>query len=307
MSEPVSAGEPVVVTGGTGFIGSAVCARAVARGQRPVVLLREIEMPLAVPDVENAVVDWTDRAGLADTLRRLAPASIIHCAGASARTGVGPAALYEANVCLVARLLEAVEAARPDASVVVLSSAAVYGPDAPTPTDESSPLDPQTEYGISKVMAETLARAYAAGHGVRTSIARPFNVLGPGEPAGSVVSAIADQLLAGPAGTTVPVSLREVVSVRDFVDVEDAADALLTLGERGAAGEAYNVCSGAGTTVAELLEMATLAWDRTADLTLREPDAAGSVSIGSCDKLRRLGWAPRRTLVDTLSRMAAGR
>jgi nucleoside-diphosphate-sugar epimerase len=300
-----SALRPVAVTGGAGFIGSAVCRRAAERGVRAVALVREIEVPLLAPGVEHVVVDWSDTAGAASIFRALDPASVIHCAGAAARGGESPAALYDVNVCLVARLLESVAGACPDASVVILSSAAVYGPEPLVPTDEGAPLDPRGDYAASKAMAEMLARAFAARHGVRACIARPFNVLGPGEPAGSVVSAIAEQLLAGPRGAVIPVTLREIVSVRDFVDIDDTADALLTIGDMGLAGEAYNVCSGVGTTIRELVGQAAGVWGRTAEIVVRDPSLAGTVSIGSSDKLRALGWTPRYTLPASLQRMRA--
>jgi GDP-4-dehydro-6-deoxy-D-mannose reductase len=304
-SEPASGSRTVAVTGGAGFIGSAVCRRAAARGDRVVAMVRESEVPLLDGGVENVVVDWSDAGGAVEALRALSPSSVIHCAGASARAGESPAALYDANVCLVARVLEAVGGGCPDASVVVLSSAAVYGADAPVPTSESDPLDPRDDYGTSKAMAEMLVRAFASGHGLRACIARPFNVLGPGEPGGSVVSAIAGQLLAGPTGAAVPVTLREIVSVRDFVDIDDTADALLTIGERGEAGEVYNVCSGTGTTIAGLVEAAARAWGRTARLTASDPSLAGTISTGSCGRLRALGWKPQYTLSDSLQRIAA--
>ena len=302
---PDSGQRPVVVTGGAGFIGAAVCKRAATLGIPVVALVRSSVISLMSPDIEYVVVDWTDVAGLSGALRSLNPSTIVHCAGAAARGGESPTALYEANVCLVARLLESAVTSCPNASVVLLSSAAAYGPESPVPTGESAPLDPRTDYGTSKAMAEMLGRAFASRQGLRACIARPFNVLGPGEPSGSVVSAISEQLVAAPVGSTAQVVLREVVSIRDFVDIDDAAGALLAIGESGEAGEAYNVCTGVGVSIAELVEQAAHAWGRNAEVVVREPSLIGNVSLGSNDKLKALGWAPRHSLADTLARMAA--
>jgi len=186
----------------------------------------------------------------------------------------------------------------------LLSSAAVYGPHPPVPTAEGAPLAPTTHYGHSKVLAEGVAAAFAGVEGVRAVVARPFNVLGPGEPSGSVVELIARQV-ADAEGPIASVSLRESASVRDFIDVEDVADALLTLGTQGVAGGVYNVCSGIGVSIGDLVGSAAKARGLSADLHVEHPDAAGSVSIGDPGRLMSLGWKPRLSLEDSVSRIVS--
>lgn len=293
----------VVVTGGSGFIGSAVVREAVGAGHRVIALIRESEPALGIAGVESRIVDWHDRRALTALLGALSPDLIVHCAGSSARGQESAADLYDANVALVWTLLAAVARACPACGVVILSSAAIYGPAPEVPTLETAHPAPVGHYGHSKVLAEEVARAFAATDGVRAVVARPFNVLGPGEPAGSVVARIAGQLAADGIATEVEVRLREVASVRDFVDVEDVARALLLLGVSGRPGAAYNVCSGTGVSIRELVERGALALGRTVTLVAEQEGLASSVSIGNPERLEDLGWTPRVTLEESMQRI----
>lgn len=271
----------------------------------PVALVRACEEQSLERGAERREVDWADPGGVGSCLRDLCPSLVIHCAGASARGTQSVADIYDANVTLSAGLLEAVEAACPGAGVVLLSSAAVYGPAAPSPTAETAPPDPRSHYAASKVAAELLTTVFAVRSGLRCAVARPFNVVGPGEPAGSVVSDLAAQVFAEPAGSVVEVTLREVSSTRDFVDVRDVAEALLDIAGTGRPGEAYNVCTGAGTSISRLVKEAGRVWGREIEVTLADPGAQGTASTGDAAKLRALGWAPRRSLADSLESVMA--
>lgn len=293
--------EIVAVTGAAGFIGSAVMRACPKRGLEAVALVRACEVERLPAGTRFRVVDWADPGGISDVLAEVTPALVVHCAGATARGGETSETLRHANVALVRGLLESVSNSSPRAGVVVLSSAAVYGPGAPIPTSEEVPPAPVGDYATSKVEAESVARSFAAAFGLRVSIARPFNVLGVGEPAGSVVDVIASQILATPSGARATVRLRECRSIRDYVDVDDVADALLTLAERGEAGVAYNVCTGLGVSVAELVNLAARAWGRQVDIVVTRPEAPVTVSIGAPNRIAALGWAPTKTLAVTLA------
>jgi GDP-4-dehydro-6-deoxy-D-mannose reductase len=298
------AGLRIVVTGGAGFIGSAVVSRALEAGHAVTALIRDCEPVPTTPGLSTRVVGWDDRGGLTALLADLAPDVVVHCAGSSARAQESPAMLYDANVALVWTLLSAVAASCPACGVVLLSSAAVYGPCPSVPTAETAPLDPRTHYAHSKVLAEGVASAFFKVEGVRTVVARPFNVLGPAEPTGSVVERIAGQI-AGAPGPVAQVHLREVASIRDFVDVEDVADALLVLGAHGEAGGVYNVCSGVGVSIGDLVRHAANARGLSAELQLERPDEPGSVSVGDPARLMSLGWEPRLTIEESMRRIVS--
>jgi GDP-4-dehydro-6-deoxy-D-mannose reductase len=98
---------------------------------------------------------------------------------------------------------------------------------------------------------------------------------------------------------------RETSSVRDFLDVEDCARALVKLSVAGVSGRAYNVCSGRGVSIGEIVASAARVWGRRIELELDEPDAQGTVSIGDPAALTALGWRVERSLDDSLAAIAA--
>lgn len=291
----------VLVTGAAGFLGSAVCRAALAEGSSVVGLVRAGELVRPMEGVVYRELDWRDDTAVSTALAKAAPERIVHCAGATPRASISLSALYEANVGLVWRLLQHVTSDTPATRVVIVSSAAVYGSSPSVPAAEDEPLDPVTHYAWSKVMAEQAARAFVRADGVRVCIARPFNLLGPGEPRGSVVSDVIEQVKAGAE----VVRVRETTSVRDFIDVDDAARALLFLAERGEPGCAYNVCSGVSVTVATLIAEILRVWGSSATVEVLDQSNRGTVSLGDVHRLRELGWSPGSDLTDSLERMYA--
>lgn len=294
----------LAVTGAAGFLGASVVRRAIYRGLAPVAIVRRGEKA-ELEACEVRVVDWDRRESLVEALDGCD--AIVNAAGLTPFSGEHmPGDYYDANVQSVWRLLDAV-ASRPDGvRVLLISSAAVYGPGSSSPISEEAPKEAVGHYAASKALADTLAGHYHQTDGLDLRIARLFNIVGPGAPAESLVGTIVSQLLQP------EVRVRESVSVRDFVDVEDAADGILRIVEMGESGAAYNVCTGEGTSVKDLFELACDAWsdllDGRPELVVDEPSEAGTVSVGDCSKLLALGWSPCFTLGDSLRRMriAAG-
>ena len=296
----------LVVTGAAGFLGSRVLGAGLAAGADVVGLVRACEPRPAVAGARVTEADWASAATLAAALADARPDAIVHCAGHNGRFAGEPdlETLYDANVGAVWRVLQAARLAAPAASVVLVSSAAVYDRAAPPPLTEDAPLAPASHYGVSKLAAEQVARGFAAGDGPPVCVARTFNVVGPGEPPGSVTFELAGQALAVPPRARAHVRLLETASVRDFIDVDDVAGALVVLAAAGARGGVYNVCRGEGVAIGALVERAALVWDRPIDLELAAPAATGTVSIGDPGRLRALGWRPAYDLDAMLTRMA---
>jgi GDP-4-dehydro-6-deoxy-D-mannose reductase len=136
-------------------------------------------------------------------------------------------------------------------------------------------------------------------------VMRPFNLVGPGQAPNFALPSFAGQLAAIARGEQEPaLRVGNLTARRDFVHVDDGAEALAVLCERGEPGRAYNVAGGRATSIREALERlqrvsgveATVVEDparmRPVDLPLL---------VGDAGRLRALGWAPRRTLDDALA------
>jgi nucleoside-diphosphate-sugar epimerase len=131
---------------------------------------------------EGVAVDLTDGSGVRALVRRWTPEVIYHLAALSSdgRSWEEPERTLSANAGGAIELLEAVRAHAMHARVVRASSREVYGSAAALPIDEGSAPAPESPYAVSKLAAEQLAAVYAAAHGLRVVIARPFSHSGPG-------------------------------------------------------------------------------------------------------------------------------
>lgn len=173
--------------------------------------------------------------------------------------------------------------------VVMLSSAHVYGEPQYLPIDEKHPLAPRTEYAKAKLAAEEAARDFGSAQGISVRILRLFNVYGPRQSSEVVTAEIIQQALSDGA-----IRLRDASVRRDFVYVDDVAEALLAASSDGVADGVYNIGSGAAISIANIAA-------RVECLLGREPTRW---SEGSEDELRcniskavtYLGWAPRTDL-----------
>jgi GDP-4-dehydro-6-deoxy-D-mannose reductase len=195
--------------------------------------------------------------------------------------------------------------------IVVVSSSAVYGehPTHRLPLVEDDLLAPLVTYGVSKLAVEALALQHFRAYGIRIIIVRPFNVTGPGEPAWFVTSAFAQQIALIESGRRDPLlKVGDLETVRDFTDVRDAAEALTELAEAGEPGQVYNLCSGVGVPVDQVLSLLMQESGLNVSVS-QDPGRLRPVEIrtqiGSPAKmLRTISWRPRyclrRTLRDVL-------
>jgi GDP-4-dehydro-6-deoxy-D-mannose reductase len=315
-----------LVTGGAGFVGQWLARALLRRGHEVTsVGLHEPEASGPLTDDERRAVSWRradlrDAAAVAAVLDDVRPDMLVHLAAVSfvPDAAASSAAAYETNVLGLARLLEALRPRRAagaiDPLVLVVGSGEQYGrhDDADLPLHESAEQRPLTVYAASKAAQEQVALQAHRGEGVRVLVTRSFNHSGPGQSPRFLLPALVRRALdlrAGGSGSTLP--LGNATPVRDFLHVEDVAEAYCLLLERGTAGEAYNVASGVGTSVRELasavLQRAGVTVDISTDPALVRPVDLPAL-VGSPDKLiRATGWQPRHSrddIIDDLLRSA---
>jgi nucleoside-diphosphate-sugar epimerase len=191
---------------------------------------------------------------------------------------------------------------RVGARCVLASTSAVYGPsDGPQPIGESAPVEPRSPYGISKWLAERACHRYASDDGVQATVLRFFNVYGAGQHPSFLVSYVVDSLTRGAR-----VTLRMPRAVRDFLYVDDAVDALLAASRpRSELFRVFNVGSGQGVTVTDLVGAAENVFGRAAGIDTAEPhsgEAAAAVADVSLAR-QELGWTPGHDLEAGLAAM----
>ena len=238
----------------------------------------------------------------------VAPTHIIHLAAMSSvrESFQNPAATEDVNVRGTAALLEAAATLPKPPLVLLIGSADEYGPNDGRPLSELSLTDlhPASPYGESKKAVEELVEKSPALRKI-TIRTRSFPHIGPGQSALAFVPEVATQIVRIERGQQRPVlSVGNVSTVRDFTDVRDVVRAYLLLLQKGTRGEVYNVCSGVGVAIRDLLQK-LLALSAIPIRAEQDPGKMRPVDtpvlIGDNTKLRTLtAWKPDIPLEQTL-------
>jgi UDP-glucose 4-epimerase len=295
-----------LVTGGCGFVGSALVRLLLAQSCEVVVVddLSRGSRENFGPDLGRVRVIEQDVTGSLDRVfSSFQPQAVFHLAALHfiPDCDADPARCLRVNVDGTRSVLEAAAGLRGPVSLVLASSAAVYAPADGPHQEQQDSLGPVDVYGQSKRWAEELAAGFAARTGTGVGIARLFNVFGPGETNAHFIPSLICQMQAGES-----VRLGNLSTKRDYVFVDDVADALLRLARYGADGQSATVNIGSGRAYAgdEVLEaLSGLAEAGVAPVTdpgrLRPVDRPVLQADPTLAQ-KLLDWAPRTALVEGL-------
>jgi UDP-glucose 4-epimerase len=292
------AGRRILVTGGSGFIGSHVVRALRVRGAE-VVVADLVRYPDG--DVDSIQIDLR-APGAAERVVQPGVNTIVHLAAATSvlRSVDRPAETFTANVSVTSALLEQARRCQVD-TFVFASTNAVVGPARYFPIHERTPLAPLTPYGATKAAAEMLLSAYNAMYGVRGSWLRLTNVYGPGM--GHKDSVIPRLLKAAQAGVGFNI-YGDGSQLRDYVFVGDVADAMRRAVEDPRWSGPVVIGSAVSTSV---LDLAAMVREVTGvDLPLRhvaaKPGEMPKVQV-DVSHAQTLGWRPETSLSNGLARV----
>jgi len=249
-----------------------------------------------------------DKARIRNLIRKTRPDFIVHLASHSsvARSWKDPAGCFINNTNIFLNLLEAVRETGIKTRILSAGSSEEYGVVGrkDIPLTEKSPLNPASPYAAARVAEEEISKVYAAGYGIPIIRTRSFNHIGPRQKDIFAVSSFAKQVIEGKLKRRRKIICGNLKAVRDFMDVRDVAGAYDLLLRKGRAGQAYNVCSGRGHKLSEILDML----QKKAGTNLPVEAGAGlmrpidsPVIIGSPEKLKRdTGFRQKYTLSNSL-------
>lgn len=306
----------VLVTGADGFVGRWLIRRLLDDGREVYGAVRPAEAPRddGLTADERAAVRWLPlELGDPESVRRCADLpydAVVHLAAVASGADAlrDPGTAWEVNAAGTARLAHVLAEARrldrADPVVLVVSTGEVYGRGQQAARRETDPVAPCSPYAASKVGAEQAALEAWRRAGLHVVVARSFAHTGPGQDLRFVIPAFAQRLrFAQRIGAPV-VKVGNLEPVRDVLHVRDVVDAYVRLLARGEPGEIYNVASGQGVSLEDVLfRLATLLGVRPipeADPALMRPADILHL-VGDAAKLRAAtGWCPRRSLDDTL-------
>lgn len=316
----------ILVTGGAGFIGSAVVRLAVSRGHAVVNLdaltyaacLANIASVAGSPLYAFEQADIRDRAALDRVFAQHSPDAVMHLAAESHvdRSIDGPGDFIETNITGTYTLLEAARAwwvarGRPaEFRFHHISTDEVFGALGPTGRfTEDTPYDPRSPYAASKAASDHLARAWHATFGLPVVLSNCSNNYGPFHFPEKLIPVL---ILNALAGRPLPI-YGDGSNVRDWLFVEDHAEALLAVLAKGTPGRSYTIGSESEQTNLDLARTICAILDRKrpkvrgsyADQITFVANRPGHDARYAIDPSRirtELGWRPSVTLDEGLER-----
>jgi GDP-4-dehydro-6-deoxy-D-mannose reductase len=260
------------------------------------------------------IADLNNIPKLKSLIEEIQPDYILHLAAQSsvAESWVTPVDSFLNNTNIFLNIIDTVRLNDNAARVLSVGSSEQYGIVSETnlPLTEASPQNPANPYAVARVAQEQLAKIYADGYGIDICCTRSFNHCGPGQSDRFVVSRIVKQFVCISRGMQEPViHIGNGSIIRDFIDVHDvviAYNILLTKGKRVGV---YNVCSGSGRTikniVIELSEILNIPVEIKEEQSQIRPIDNPRI-IGSNAKMQKeFGWRPVVRFEDTMKAMFA--
>jgi GDP-4-dehydro-6-deoxy-D-mannose reductase len=301
----------VLVTGAGGLAGRAMVRHLLGpEGDREVIAVYRKNLPAPADRFTPVKLDLLDREKTLARVREAEPGIIIHLAGENHGS---LEELLAGNVIATRNLLDAAGALRDPVRVLTTGSSAGYGYAGPGPIPETAPLSPVTPYAVSKVAADLLARSYALARELPVAVVRPFNLVGPGQSDAYVCGKIILQVVEIEAGKREEISLADLTSRRDFVDVRDLAAACSSLASLAdfrdrCSGKAFNVGSGKDHSVAEIIELVRKITGKRYPVLLPEKERPIPVPFQRSDNslvTATCGWKPAIPFIQSLKDMLA--
>lgn len=258
--------------------------------------------------------DLRDAVSVNNVIKQVKPDLIFHLAAQSyvPMSWVAPAETLTTNIIGELNIFESVRnIGLKDCRIQLACSSEEYGLVYPSevPIKETNPLRPLSPYGVSKVAQDLLGFQYQKSYGLNIIRTRAFNHTGPRRGEVFVTSNFSKQIAEIEKGKRAPVIyVGNLEAVRDFTDVRDVARAYYLCLTKGTSGEVYNICSGKGYKIREvldlLLELSKIKIQvKTDPKRLRPSDV--ELLIGDYSKIKKeIGWKPeipfKKTLQDLL-------
>ena len=295
------------MAGASGFIGSSVSKSLLKAGADVTGFYYDdgagAPQSLQYPSV---VADLGDVSAVSQFVQK--QEIVIHLAGppSVAASFQDPARYMRVHAEGTANLLEAARQANVRRFIYV-SSAEVYGQSQSEYVTECERLQAKSPYAAAKIAAEQLVTVYGQAYELETAILRPFSVYGPGSSPFSVVNRILSAARAND-----PILLNDLRPVRDYIHVDDVAAAVLKACVLPVPGQAFNVGTMQGTSIAQLAETALRVLGKRLPVHQNSKDLDSRSASADIFRLvadnrkaaRELCWRPAMTLEDGLRQFA---
>lgn len=276
----------IMVAGARGFVGSALVHQLNHLGYS-VIPLHSKEIDLSHPDSVKQLL--THKADF-----------IFHAAGkvGIASSWEDPASFYLANVNTTLHLLEYARHLQIPLHYV---SAFVYGNQERQPISENEQPLPNNPYAHSKWMAEELCKFYHQAYSLPITISRPFNIYGNGQSQEFFIPGLIHQIC-----HEEQITLQDSAPKRDYVYIDDVAEALISIMERGKSGSIYNIGTGVSHSCGELvaiLQTIMKSCKKVHVKNIKRPNEIAEARADIAKICSETGWSPKYTLQQGIHQM----
>jgi len=289
----------VLLTGINGFVGTYLKNELIARGYD----VWGVDVVSTSDKTFKASI--MDENSLSCIFTQVEPDYIVHLAAIAEVDQLNESLFYDINFRGTLNVLNSCLRLMKIPRIVFISSSLVYGnvPVDSLPIDESFAINPVNHYGASKAAAEIAVKTFGAEYGLEYVIVRPFNHTGPGQTEKFVVPKIVNAFKRGDS----TISLGNINTIRDFTDVRDVVKAYATIIDHFKNGEIYNVSSGKGITIRDIIDKLNHISGRLITVDKKEflvrKSEIKSI-VGNAQKLKNdLNWEAKISFDDTLCSM----
>ena len=300
---------PIVVLGGTGWTGRHVTAAFAGAGHEVISVSRGSGPPPVTGRCASLDLVTTPVPELAARFRQWNPATVVNASGTL--WGATETEMRESFVTATRNVLRAIEAVPGRPRFIQLGTVMEYGPSTPHGIfDERLTARPTGPYGRTKLAATRLVVDATVTGRVDGLVLRLVNAAGPGTPRPSLLGLVADRLrAAAEAGTEAVVELTPLTAHRDYIDIRDAADAVVAAAESPQRGRIVNVGTGRAVPVRWLVDTLIAMSGVPGRVVEKAPPPGQSASTGAGGEWLQidprtatdlLGWTARRSLDEAL-------
>ena len=256
-------------------------------------------------------INLRDKDLIKEVIENFTPDYILHLASVSSvsQSWEYPVESFVNNTNIFLNIIESIRELNLPTRVLSVGSSEEYGnyPADKMPLKEDYELKPCNPYSVARVSQEMLSKLYADNYGLNIIMTRSFNHIGPSQSDKFVIPSFVKQLLNAKNTENMRIDVGNIEIVRDFLDVRDVVDAYYKILTKGRIGEIYNVCSGNGIKLKEIINIVAKQLNITPEICIdksRIRPADNLTIIGDNTKLKsELNWLPKYNLGQTLKDM----
>ncbi len=299
-----------LITGANGFVGRYFIEYLKNNENEALICGADISDSSLNPDITYVQIDLNDRFAVYRMLEKIKPDYIIHLAAMSsvAQSWQDPAKCFLHNTSVFLNIADGVRELDIKCRILSVGSSEEYGI-YDEPMKENFVLHPKSPYSVARLSQEYLSKLYVDYFKLDIVMTRSFNHIGPRQNPKFVVPSFVHQLVKISKGKQENIKVGNIDVIRDFLDVRDVVNAYYKILKNSKTREVYNVCSGKGIRLKDIIEMISEQLNITPKIIVDDNRLRANEImsvIGDNSKLKtEMGWEMKYDLKTTLNEMIA--